>query len=32
MGAWIETERQGKTGMAKDVAPRMGAWIETGTY
>ena len=29
MGAWIETFMLGKVTAKVDVAPRVGAWIET---
>ena len=29
MGAWIETAIQSNTTAESDVAPRVGAWIET---
>ena len=29
MGAWIETPEAGSVGMPLDVAPYVGAWIET---
>ncbi len=30
MGAWIETKEEMKVGENYKVAPRVGAWIETG--
>ena len=29
MGAWIETANEKNLKLAREVAPHMGAWIET---